>query len=112
MAGSLALVQPSYFESFSLVLVEAWALAKPALVQGRCDVLEGHAQRSGGGIPYRGFAEFEAALDLVRSDAGLAGALGRAGRRYVERRYAWDRIIARYEDFLERISAPVPAVRL
>jgi len=110
MGGSLALVQPSYFESFSLVLVEAWALGKPALVQGRCDVLDGHARRSGGGIPYRGFAEFEAALDLVRSDPGLAGALGRAGRRYVERRYAWDRVIARYEAFLERIGAPAPAV--
>jgi len=105
MGGSLALVQPSYFESFSLVLVEAWALAKPALVQGRCDVLDGHARRSGGGIPYRGFAEFEAALDLVRSDPTLAGALGRAGRRYVERRYDWERIIARYEVFLERIGA-------
>ena len=112
MGGSLALVQPSYFESFSLVLVEAWALYKPALVQGRCDVLDGHARRSGGGIPYRGFAEFEAALDLVRSDPDLAGALGRAGRRYVERRYAWDRVIARYEAFLERIGAPAPGVRL
>jgi glycosyltransferase involved in cell wall biosynthesis len=110
MAGSLALVQPSYFESFSLVLVEAWALGKPALVQGRCDVLDGHARRSGGGIPYRGFAEFEAALDLVRSDPGLAGALGRAGRRYVERRYAWDRVIARYEAFLSRIDASFPLV--
>jgi glycosyltransferase involved in cell wall biosynthesis len=112
MAGSLALVQPSYFESFSLVLVEAWALAKPALVQGRCDVLDGHARRSGGGIPYRGFAEFEAALDWLLADPALAAALGAAGRAYVERRYDWDRIIARYEVFLERIGAPAPAVRL
>jgi hypothetical protein len=29
----------------------------------------------------------------------------------VERRYDWDRIIARYEAFLERIGAPAPAVR-
>jgi glycosyltransferase involved in cell wall biosynthesis len=112
MAGSLALVQPSYFESFSLVLVEAWALAKPALVQGRCEVLDGHARRSGGGIPYRGFAEFESALDWLLADPALAAALGAAGRRYVERRYDWDRIIARYEVFLGRIGAPAPAVRL
>lgn len=112
MAGALALVQPSYFESFSLVLIEAWALGRPALVQGRCDVLDGHARRSGGGIPYRGFAEFEAALDLLLSDEALRGALGTAGRRYVERRYGWDRIIARYEEFLERIGSPVPATRL
>jgi len=110
MAGGLALVQPSYFESFSLVLIEAWALSKAALVQGRCDVLEGHARRSGGGIPYRGFAEFEAAVDLLVGDPGLAAALGRQGRRYVERHFDWDRIIERYEDFLDRIGAPAPAV--
>ncbi len=100
LAGTLALVQPSYFESFSLVLMEAWAAGKPALVQGHCEVLEGHARRSGGGIPFRGYAEFEAALDLLRADPGLAASLGQAGRRYVERRYAWDHVIARYEDFL------------
>src|SRR5712692_2860930 len=110
MGGGLALVQPSYFESFSLVLIEAWALSKAALVQGRCDVLEGHARRSGGGIPYRGFAEFEAAVDLLVGDPGLAAALGRQGRRYVERHFDWDRIIERYEDFLDRIGAPAPAV--
>jgi len=109
MAGALALVQPSYFESFSLVLAEAWALGRPALVQGRCDVLEGHARRSGGAIAYRGFAEFEAALDLVLADPALRQGLGEAGRRYVERRYGWDRIITRYERFLERVRLPVPA---
>ena len=36
LAGMLALVQPSYFESFSLVLNEAFAQGRPALVQGRC----------------------------------------------------------------------------
>ncbi|MGH9054427.1 MAG: glycosyltransferase family 4 protein, partial [Acidimicrobiales bacterium] len=41
--GALALVQPSYFESFSMVLSEAWAARKPALVQRRCEVLAGQA---------------------------------------------------------------------
>lgn len=119
VSGALALVQPSYFESFSLVLIEAWAQGRPALVQGRCDVLEGHARRSGGAIPYRGFAEFEAALDLLLGDTDLAAAMGHAGRRYVERRYSWDRIIARYERFLGALhssagspaGSPVPAMR-
>ncbi len=63
VAGCAALVMPSYFESFSLVLVEAWAQRRPALVNGRCEVLLGQAHRSGGGLPYRGYAEFEAAVD-------------------------------------------------
>jgi glycosyltransferase involved in cell wall biosynthesis len=103
VAGALALIQPSYFESFSLVLIEAWAQGKAALVQGRCDVLEGHARRSGGGIPYRGYAEFEVALDRLRSDPGLVDALGAAGRRYAVSRYAWDGILTRYEAFLDAV---------
>lgn len=97
LAGALALVQPSYFESFSMILSEAWAHRKPALVQGSCDVLEGQCRRSGGGIPYRGFPEFEAAVDLLARSPGLRERLGAAGRRFVEDRYAWDAVLDRYE---------------
>ncbi|HEY3701166.1 MAG TPA: glycosyltransferase family 4 protein [Acidimicrobiales bacterium] len=97
IAGAVAMVVPSYFESFSMVLTEAWAARKAALVQGWCDVLAGQARRSGGAIPYRGFAEFEVALDAIVSDQTLARALGEAGRRYVEERYRWDDVLDRYE---------------
>ncbi len=97
LAGALALVQPSYFESFSMILSEAWAHRKPVLVQGHCDVLEGQCRRSGGGIPYRGFPEFEAAVDLLVEDGALRERLGRAGRRFVEERYAWEAVLDRYE---------------
>jgi glycosyltransferase involved in cell wall biosynthesis len=79
------------------VLTEAWAERKAALVQGRCAVLAGQAIRSGGAIPYNGFAEFEAAVDAIVSDKALAHALGEAGRRYVEARYRWDDVLDRYE---------------
>jgi glycosyltransferase involved in cell wall biosynthesis len=97
IAEAVAMVVPSYFESFSMVLTEAWAARKAALVQGWCDVLAGQARRSGGAIPYRGFAEFEVALDAIVSDQTLARALGEAGRRYVEERYRWDDVLDRYE---------------
>ena len=60
-------------------------------------MLDGHAQRSGGAIPYTGFAEFEAAVELLRTTPELADALGAAGRRYVEREYDWDVVMRRYE---------------
>lgn len=107
LAGALMLVQPSYFESFSMVLTEAWAAGKGALVQGHCEVLAGQAARSGGGLPYRGFAEFEAAVDLLIEDPDLAGALGTAGRRFVEENYAWERVMSRYERFLASVAGPV-----
>jgi len=97
LAGAWAVVVPSYFESFSMVLSEAWAARKPVLVQGRSDVLTGQARRSGGGIPYTGFAEFEAAVEILAEDGGLGRSLGLAGRRYVEDRYDWEHVLDRYE---------------
>lgn len=104
LAGARALVHPSYFESFAMVLTEAFAQRRPALVQHRCEVLDGHARRSGGALPYSGFAEFEAAVELLRASPALADELGAAGRRYVEREYDWNVVTTRYERTLERVA--------
>jgi glycosyltransferase involved in cell wall biosynthesis len=111
LSGSLALVQPSYYESFSMALTETWAHAKPVLVQGHCDVLVGQCRRSGGGIPYRGYAEFGAAVDLLSEDPALRQRLGRAGRLHVEERYTWDSVLDRYEELLESVRRPAGARR-
>ena len=109
LAGCHALVHPSYFESFSMVLTEAWAHRKPALVQGHCEVLVGQARRSRGAVPYRGYAEFEVALDLVLADDELARRLGAAGRAYVERHFDWERVMDGYEAFLASVAGRGPA---
>jgi glycosyltransferase involved in cell wall biosynthesis len=103
LAGALALAQPSYLESFSMVLTEAFAHGRPALVQGRCDVLRGHARRSGAAFPYEGFAEFECGLEMLADQPGLADAMGAAGRAYVEREYSWPVVLDRYEALLDRV---------
>ncbi len=114
LAGALALAQPSFFESFSMILTEAFAFGRPALVQGRCAVLKGHAERSNGAIPYDDFAEFEAGLEMLRADPALADAMGAAGKAYVEREYEWETVLKRYEALLERTvltTTTAPAVR-
>ncbi len=103
LAGALALVQPSYFESFSLVLAEAWTHGVPALVQGYSEVLVGQALRSGGAIPYWGYGEFAVATDLLLADPGLRRHLGESGRRFVETEYRWDVVLDRYEDLIDRV---------
>jgi glycosyltransferase involved in cell wall biosynthesis len=108
MAGCTAFVHPSYFESFSIVLCEAWGHRRPAIVQGRCEVLAGLARRSGGGIPYVGFKEFEAAVDLVVGDGQLRQRLGDRGRAFVEDRYRWDVVMDKYERFLASVAARQP----
>lgn len=105
LSGALLLVQPSHFESFSIVLAEAWARGIPALVQGRCAVLAGQAARSRGAIAYRGWAEFEVALERLVRDQALRRSLGAAGRSYVEANYSWQAVIGRYERFLWSLGA-------
>jgi glycosyltransferase involved in cell wall biosynthesis len=108
LAGALALAHPSYFESFSMALTESFAQSRPAIVQERCAVMAGHARRSGGAVPYSGFAEFEAAVGMLTDEPGLADELGRRGRAYVERNYAWPVVLERYERLLERVRMHDP----
>lgn len=101
IAGATLLVQPSYFESFSIVLCEAWLQGRPALVQGACEVLRGQAHRSGGAIPFSGFAEYEASLQKILNDPHLADRMGTAGQAYVKTKYDWDFVIGEFEKAVE-----------
>jgi glycosyltransferase involved in cell wall biosynthesis len=99
--GSLALVQSSFFESFSIVLCEAWVQKRPALVQGASTVLRGQAMRSNGAIPYEGYAEFEQAVMMLFEDPILADEMGASGHAYVERQYEWGNVVRNVESTLE-----------
>ena len=101
IAGSTALVQSSYFESFSIVLCEAWLESRPALVQGVSNVLRGQAIRSGGAIPYEGFAEFEGSVNYLLAHPDIARQMGEAGREYVRVNYDWEVVLSRFEETLE-----------
>ena len=103
LAAATVFVQPSYFESFSLSLCEAWIQRRPALVQARCDVLRGQVHRSGGGLPYTGLAEFDVALARLLDDVELRERMGSAGRDYVVANYEWDEVLQRYERLLDRV---------
>ncbi len=98
IAGSLALVQPSYFESFSIVLCEAWLESRPALVQGHGEVLRGQAMRSNGAIPYEGFAEFEASVNYLLNNREAGNQMGRNGLDYVKNNYEWNVVLQRFEE--------------
>jgi glycosyltransferase involved in cell wall biosynthesis len=105
LAGTALFVNPSANESFSIVLLEAWAVGRPALVNARCAPTAEHTRRSGGGVTFNGYASFEACVDRVTSDPALATALGAAGHRYVERSYTWPAVTKRYSRWLEQLVA-------
>jgi glycosyltransferase involved in cell wall biosynthesis len=104
LAAAELLIMPSYFESLSMVALEAWALGKPVLANGRCDVLKGQCIRSNGGLYYDGFTEFIETLRAIDFNPALASALGRNGREYFARNYAWPIIERKYLDMLDRLK--------
>ena len=109
IAAADVLVMPSPYESLSMVALEAWALGKPVLASGKCDVLVGQCLRSNGGLYYNDAAEFSAALDTLLADSHTAAALGDHGRRYYEEHYAWPVIERKYLDMFEQLRSNPPA---
>ena len=95
---------PSYFESLSMVALEAWALGRPVLANGRCDVLKGQCIRSNAGLYYESYEEFAEALYSLESNGPLHARLGRNGRDYFTRHYAWPVIERKYLDMFERLK--------
>ena len=105
MAAADVLFMPSYYESLSMVALEAWGMGKPVLANGRCDVLKGQCLRSNAGLYYESYAEFADALYSIASSASLSQGLGRNGRAYFERHYAWPVIERKYLDVFSQLSA-------
>jgi glycosyltransferase involved in cell wall biosynthesis len=101
LSGAQALTMPSFYESLSMVTLEAWALGRPVLANARCDVLEGQCRRSNGGLFYSTFGEFREALNLLLGSERLRTALGENGRAYYQANYTWDIIESKYLTVLE-----------
>jgi len=109
LAHARALVVPSWYESLSIVLLEAWNHGIPALVNGRCKVLAGQVRRANGGLYYMFPAEFDEAADFLLNRPAERDAMGRQGLAYVDREYRWPTVLSRVETLLQdvrRRSAP------
>ena len=104
-----ALIVPSPYESLSIVLLEGWNHAVPALVNGRCKVLAGQVARADGGLSYRSAAEFNEALSYLLSHPLEREALGRQGLAYVEREYRWPTVLAKVDALLNVCNTRSPA---
>lgn len=100
MAACAWLVMPSPHESLSMVLLEAWAAARPAIVTAEAEVLVGQCRRANGGLWYRDWEEFESILRFT--DDATMTALGAQGQRFVAEQYSWERVTS---DYLRLLSS-------
>ena len=108
LAGARALVSPSPWEAFSLVVAEAWSARLPVVVIASCAATVEHCRNSGGGLSFTDYGEFEAIIDLVTTDDGERARLGGRGRAYVDRWFRWPRVVDRYAAFVESVATRGP----
>ncbi|MBU8899878.1 glycosyltransferase family 4 protein [Corallococcus sp. M34] len=99
LAGALAVVVPSRYESLSLLTLEAFGQGTPVLVNGRSDVLVGQVERSGAGRAYMDLASF---IEGLREVGSARGPMGKKGRTYAKR-HGWPQVVAAYREEMNRI---------
>jgi len=104
LAGAEFLVMPSQFESLSMVALEAWAIGKPVLANGRTEVLRGQCRRSHAGLWYSDYAEFRETFLALSRDPGLRERLGANGKLFFRANYSWDVIEAKYLEIISRLD--------
>jgi glycosyltransferase involved in cell wall biosynthesis len=104
LEAATVVVVPSPYESLSLLALEAFAVGTPVLANARSEVLVEHCRMSHAGLYYEDRWEFAEALKLLLRDELLRQAMGRNGKLYVNRRYRWDLILAKYERLFNRIK--------
>jgi glycosyltransferase involved in cell wall biosynthesis len=105
MAAADLLIVPSHFESLSMVTLEAWALGRPVVANGRCDVLKGQCLRSNAGLCYEDYPEFLSVLRTLEKYPGLRAALGANGRRFFHEHYDWPVIVRKYLGMFDRLNS-------
>jgi len=99
LAGALAAVAPSRYESLSLLALEAFAQRTPVLGNAESKVLCGQVQRSGAGATYE---DFESYRDGIRRIAAERGLMGRRALSYA-RQHTWERVLSAYRDEIQQM---------
>ncbi|MGG3284302.1 glycosyltransferase family 4 protein [Paenibacillus solani] len=104
MKNAEVLVMPSKYESLSMVVLEAFYLNRPILVNAHSEVLKGHCIRSNGGLYYEAYDEFVQCLNLLLN-RDFQSKLGHNGHEYVEREYIWETVMKKLNTAIENIGA-------
>ncbi len=85
--NSLFLVNPSWYESLSLTILEAWQQKKPVLVYGLNEILKKQILLSKGGLIYENYQEFENNMVKLIKNPNLRKQLGKNGYLFYYNNY-------------------------
>jgi len=98
--GSKFVINPSQYESLSIILLETFLCKKMILVNGLSEVLKGHCLKSNGGLWYENEDDFLEAFNLLENDCLLREKLAVNGYEYVTNNYRWELVTSRIVGFL------------
>jgi glycosyltransferase involved in cell wall biosynthesis len=104
LAAAEMLVMPSFYESLSMVLLEAWGMGKATVANGNCRVLMGQSIRSNAGLFYTDYEEFRGAVSYLQKNPDVREALGRNGKQFYHENYRWEIIEQKYLRLMKRIA--------
>ena len=102
--ASRFLIMPSFYESLSMVTLEAFFTKTPVLANGRCLVLKDLCRKSNGGLYYTNYAEFSECLNFMLENNGISRKLGRQGAVFAEMNYNWDTIENKFLKLINQLN--------
>jgi glycogen synthase len=88
-----ALVLPSRFEAFGIVILEAWACGTPVIVSAT-GAIPSIVGEGGFVVEHGNAADLAAKMEQLLEDADRARAMAQRGHQRLRERYTWDRIAA------------------
>jgi len=103
--NAVALVVPSLcFETFGIILLEAWRQSTPVIAR-RVGPLPELVEQAGGGELFDDRAGLEAAMARLAGDPARRDAMAAAGRAAVAALWSEHAVVPRYLDLVRRVAA-------
>ena len=104
LKNACALIMPSFYESLSLITLEAMIMEIPVVVNRNCEVLYSHIEKSGTGKSFTDNTEFSQALVFYmnRTQNELLSE-GINAKDYVLKNYSWDTIINKFDSVIKSL---------
>ena len=97
--GATLLINPSPYESLSIVLLEAWARGMATLSNGRSEVLQAQTARSAAGLCYENLEQFMGGIEFLLQNPDI----GLNGIEFVKENYSSDAIGQNYKRILTEV---------
>jgi len=102
-AAATFFCNPSYVESFSIVIMESWIAKRPVVVSGHCAVTTNFCVEANGGLYYSNYEEFYYCVRFLLDNKDVADQMGENGRRYVIDNFKHEKIAKDYLRFIDEV---------